>query len=136
MRLVKLLLISTLLWSCHTSITRTNDEEHMKRGVAFARNFYSEVLSGNVSGAIRHMGSSIGQEDGLKLLNTIRELRGDLDSVQTISTGSKFAVVNGDTSEMYSLELRCFYSKGTTTEELVIETEGDSLKIVGYHFNL
>lgn len=102
-----------------------------------AREFYREVQAGRFEEATRFVSTSnLPKEDALKLLTTIKTMRGDLDSVQTTSTGSIFTVADGDTTEEHLIELKCFYTQGTSTEELVIKRENGALKIAGYQFNM
>ncbi|MCB0811467.1 MAG: hypothetical protein KDB96_19480, partial [Flavobacteriales bacterium] len=68
-------------------------------------------------------------------LSAVKEMRGSLDSVQTTSTGSAFTVADGDTTEEQSIELKCFYTQGTSKEELVLHRVDGALMIVGYQFN-
>lgn len=131
------LLLLIIASSCHTSITRRNDEDDMRRGMDLAREFYREVQAGRFEEAttfINH--SDLPKEDALKLLTTIQTMRGNLDSVQTTATGSVFTVADGDTTEEQSVKLKCFYTQGTSTEELVLHRVDGTLKIVGYQFNL
>ena len=119
-----------VLVSCHTSITRTNDKDDMNKGIAYAANFYGEVHAGDLDVAASHISKSIAsREEALKLLQTIEEMRGNLDSVQTVRTGSTYTVSEGDTIEKYSLELKAFYSKGITKETMNIEREGNVIKL-------
>ncbi len=137
MRYIAPLLLIVALCSCHTSITRRNDADDMQRGMDLARKFYREVQAGRFEEATRFVSTSnLPKEDALKLLTTIKTMRGDLDSVQTTTTGSVFTVADGDTTEEQSIELKCFYTQGTSTEELVIKRENGALKIVGYQFNM
>lgn len=109
----------------------------MRRGMDLAREFYREVQAGRFDEATTFINNSdVSKEDALKLLTTIQTLRGNLDSVQTTATGSVFTVADGDTTEEQSIELKCFYTQGTSTEELVLQRKGGALKIVGYQFNL
>lgn len=131
------LLLLAFTSSCHTSITRRNDEDDMRRGMDLARQFYREVQAGRFDEAttfINH--SDLSKEDALKLLTTIQTMRGTLDSVQTTTTGSVFTVADGDTTEEQSIELKCFYTQGTSTEELVLNRVNGTLMIVGYQFNM
>lgn len=131
------LLLGAVASSCETSITRRNDADDMRRGMDLAREFYREVQSGRFEEATNFISTSeLPKEDALKLLTTIKTMRGGLDSVQTTSTGSVFTVANGDTIEEQSIELKCFYTQGTSTEELVIKRYRGVLKIVGYQFNM
>jgi hypothetical protein len=109
----------------------------MSRGMDLAREFYREVQAGRFEEATNFISTSdLPKEDAMKLLTTIKTMRGDLDSVQTTSTGSVFTVADGDTTEEQSIELKCFYTQGTSTEELVIKRQSGVLKIVGYQFNM
>jgi hypothetical protein len=131
------LLLVAVTSSCETSITRRNDADDMRRGMDLAREFYREVQAGRFEEATNFISTSdLPKEDALKLLTTIKTMRGDLDSVQTTSTGSVFTVADGDTTEEQSIELKCFYTQGTSTEELVIKRQSGVLKIVGYQFNM
>jgi|JI10StandDraft_1071094.scaffolds.fasta_scaffold107816_2 hypothetical protein len=131
------LLLLTIMSSCQTSITRRNDADDMSRGMDLARDFYREVQAGNFEEATNFIShSDLSKEDALKLLTTIQTMRGDLDSVQTTTTGSVFTVAEGDTTEEQSIELKCFYTQGTSTEELVLKRKDGGLKIVGYQFNM
>jgi hypothetical protein len=61
-----------------------------------ARDFYREVQAGNFEEATNFIShSDLSKEDALKLLTTIQTMRGDLDSVQTTTTGSVFTVAEG-----------------------------------------
>lgn len=131
------LLLLTVASSCHTSITRRNDEDDMRRGIDRAREFYREVQTGQFEQATTFIDhSNLSKEDALKLLTMIQTMRGNLDSVQTTSTGSVFTVADGDTTEEQSIELKCFYTQGTSTEELVLNRVNGTLMIVGYQFNM
>lgn len=137
MRYITPLLLVIVMSSCHTSITRRNDANDMQRGMNLARDFYREVQAGRLDEATTFINrSNLSKEDALKLLTTIRTMRGNLDSVQTTSTGSVFTVADGDTTEEQSIELKCFYTQGTSTEELVLNRVNGTLMIVGYQFNM
>jgi hypothetical protein len=102
-----------------------------------AREFYREVQAGRFEEATNFISASdLPKEDALKLLTTIKTMRGNLDSVQTTSTGSVFTVADGDTTEEQLIELKCFYTQGTSTEELVLKRQSGKLKIAGYQFNM
>ena len=136
-RYIAPLLLVAVTCSCQTSITRRNDADDMRRGMDLAREFYREVQAGRFEEATNFISSSdLPKEDALKLLTTINNMRGALDSVQTTSTGSVFTVADGDTTEAQSIELKCFYTQGTSTEELVLKRQSGALKIVGYQFNM
>jgi len=109
----------------------------MRRGMDVAREFYREVQAGRFEEATSFIShADLPKEDALKLLTTIKTMRGELDSVQSTSTGSVFTVADGDTTEEQSIELKCFYTQGASTEELVLKREHGLLKIAGYQFNL
>lgn len=109
----------------------------MRRGMYLASNFYREVQAGRFEEATNFISTSdFPKEDALKLLTSIHTMRGELDSVQTTSTGSVFTVADGDTTEEQSIELKCFYTQGTSTEALVLHRKQGVLKIVGYQFNM
>lgn len=109
----------------------------MRRGIDRAREFYREVQTGQFEQATTFIDhSNLSKEDALKLLTMIQTMRGNLDSVQTTSTGSVFTVADGDTTEEQSIELKCFYTQGTSTEELVLNRVNGTLMIVGYQFNM
>ncbi len=76
--------------------------------------------------------------DGLKLIRSIREMRGPIVDAVTDKVGTKVTSTNGTISHIQcSLELDCIYEQGKTRETLVLEGESfDSLLISGYHFEL
>lgn len=136
-RFITILLLIAAMGSCHITITRRNDADDMRRGMNLAREFYREVQAGRFEEATNFINTShFPKEDALKLLTSIKTMRGDLDSVQTTSTGSVFTVADGDTTEEQSIKLKCFYTNGTSTEELVMNRQSGALKIAGYQFNM
>lgn len=124
------------LAACHTTTTRTNNQKDIRRGMDVAEEFYREVKAGQFEDAMSFISEAkFDHDDALKLLTTIRSMQGSLDSVQTTSANSWFKVTDGDTMENHSVQLKCFYTQGTSKEELVIERENGALKITAYQFS-
>lgn len=71
------LLLVAVTSSCETSITRRNDADDMSRGMDLVREFYREIQAGRFEEATHFISASdLPKEDALKLLTTIKSMRG------------------------------------------------------------
>lgn len=134
-----LLVCSTvMLSSCESSITRRNDNEDMERAKAYAAGFYGLVQQQRFDEAAKLFGAELPYDDGIAMLNSIKDLRGAIVDAVTDNIGTVVITRNGVITEIEcNVELNCVYEKGKTMENLVLKGQNfETLHIVGYQFIL
>ena len=110
----------------------------MDRANAFAAQFYVLVQGQEFEEAAKLFGPDLPHDEGIKLLNAVKDLRGGIVDAVTENIGTVVITQNGIVSEVgCNLELNCVYEKGHTMENLVLQGANfEALKVVGYQFTL
>ena len=124
--------------SCTTTVKRSNDKEDMDKSKLVCSKFYAHIELRDFEKACALIKSGTSDEENMKLLLSIHDLRGDILDVVTDEVGTDVVLVNGEIESIdCTLEVNGSYEKGKTRETLILEGKSfDSLKIVGYHFTL
>jgi hypothetical protein len=110
----------------------------MEQAKQYAARFYSLVQQEEFDQAANLFASNLPHEEALKVLHSLKDLRGGIIDAVTDKVGTTVTTRNGKLSHVEcNLELNCIYQEGKTRETLTLQGESfESLHIAGYHFDL
>lgn len=127
------LLCCIALISCEVSVNKQNNATDIETAKEMSNNFYKLIKEKKFKDASKYFGSTVGYEDGLKILENVNNHIGDLDTAIYLSGNSNTTLSSKQNRAEYVFNFKAIYSKMSATEEMVIELINDSLKITGYH---
>jgi len=115
------------------SVNKQNNATDIETAKETSNNFYKLIKEKKFKDASKYFGTTIGYEDGLKILENVNDHIGDLDTAIYLSGNSNTTLSSKHNRSEYVFNFKAIYSKMSATEEMVIELINDSLKITGYH---
>lgn len=133
MKYFRYILFLPFLTSCEVSINKQNNVSDIENAKKTSTVFYQLVKEKRFAEAAKYFGTTIGYEDGLKILGNVNEHIGNLDSVVFVNGNSNTTISSKKDQAQFELNFKAFYQKMEANEEMVIELINDSLKITGYH---
>jgi hypothetical protein len=134
--IVQIVFIFLMFTACSEGTTYQNNKEHVKLGQDYAGKFYKEISTGNFEKAALRFSNQVPKTDVLSLLKQNRELFGKLNEIKFITATSQITEKNHQLNGEMTLTFEAVYTRLTTTENLSISVEHDSLLIEGYDYKV